>query len=286
MAYWAVQQLDAHRSPAPLDLDELQFNADLLTALDAISTLQSSTLERTLSVRLFGDSQRVESLRRSVLTVLRRFNAQAVTFMNDDDAVLRAHFLERVPEYVPLAGPLVLRVNRAGVNLSTFVPSVALSAAMLRQAEVVSCGAMSVITVENATSFNELAAVRSASALLVYIAGFASPTIIKLLQAIRDIEPSIQFRHWGDLDVGGLRILVHLRRHLDAVRPLAMDSRTFERHRINAQPITQRERESLRSLGGLELLADCGPLIDSLLAAGQKLEQEAVSPQFVISLLA
>ena len=281
-----MQQLDAHRSPAPLDLDELQFNADLLTALDAISTLQSSTLERTLSVRLFGDSQRVESLRRSVLTVLRRFNAQAVTFMNDDDAVLRAHFLERVPEYVPLAGPLVLRVNRAGVNLSTFVPSVALSAAMLRQAEVVSCGAMSVITVENATSFNELAAVRSASALLVYIAGFASPTIIKLLQAIRDIEPSIQFRHWGDLDVGGLRILVHLRRHLDAVRPLAMDSRTFERHRINAQPITQRERESLRSLGGLELLADCGPLIDSLLAAGQKLEQEAVSPQFVISLLA
>jgi hypothetical protein len=176
-------------------------------------------------------------------------------------------------------------VNHAEVNLSAFAPSVALSAAMLRQAEMASCDAASVITVENATSFSELAAVRPASTLLVFTAGFASPTVVRLLQAIRAVAPSIQFWHWGDMDVGGLRILAHLRRHLETVRPLAMDSRTFERHRIHAQPLTQRERDSLLSLGTLELVADCGPLIGSLLAAGQKLEQEAISPRFVIGLL-
>lgn len=84
----------------------------------------------------------------------------------------------------------------------------------------------------------------------------------------------------------GLRILAHLRRHLIVVKPLAMDSRTFERHRLHAQPLTERERNSLLSLRTLaEGLADCGPLMDTLLSAGQKLEQEAVSPQFVTGIL-
>lgn len=278
---WATARLADHRSVAPLDLDDPQGNADLLRALDALARLANPTLERSLSVRLFGDSKRLEVLRRGVVAVLRRHDPEAAAYGDDDWALLRAHHLERVPEYVPLAGALVLRVNGADLDLAPFAPSVALSAATLRMAMVVACLASRIVTVENATSFSELVAVRPASVLALYTGGFASPAVIAFLQAIRAARPDVAFFHWGDLDPGGLRILAHLRASLDTVTRLAMDVDTLKAHRAQSQALTATDRKALVTLRSLPVLADCVPLIDHLLATGQKLEQEAVdAPSF------
>src|SRR5581483_11067765 len=104
---WANAQLDAHRSPAPLTLEDEKRNAELLRALDAIAPLDAPILERALSARLFHDSKQFETLRGAVLRVLRRFDENARWYGDDDAALLRAHFVERTPEYVPLAGALI-----------------------------------------------------------------------------------------------------------------------------------------------------------------------------------
>lgn len=105
---WARTQLDQHRSVAPLDLDHERWNRDLLRALAALATLNEPTLERTLSVRLFGNSKRLHELWSAIITVLRRHDSTAAAYADDPDALLRSHDLDRVPEHVPLAGPLVL----------------------------------------------------------------------------------------------------------------------------------------------------------------------------------
>ncbi len=277
---WSREQLDAHRSVAPLKLSSdaagAEWNRDLLRALAAVAGLQQPVLERKLSVQLFGDSKRFEALRGAVLTVLRRHDAESRSYGEDDGALLRAHLVERAPEYVPLSGPLALRLAEATLDLLPFVPSVALPATILRQAAVVGCDAEALVTIENATSFSEFAAARPASVLALFTGGFASPAVITLLGNIRAVRSELPFFHWGDLDAGGLRILAHLREKLGAIRPLAMDVATFAAHRQHARRLSESEREALAQLHAHPALADCAPLIEQMLATNEKLEQEAV----------
>lgn len=275
---WASAQIDVGRSPSPLDRDNVAESADLLKALAALAALEAPTLERALSVRLFGDSKRLASLRGALLRVLRRHDPDAPLYGEDDDALLRAHQLDRAPEYLPLAGPLTIALPTSAtpLALAPFAPSLALPAPLLRAARIAELGAQAVITVENLTSFSELCALRPPDVLALYTGGFASPTVVALLRAIRKAGPDIAIWHWGDLDAGGLRILAHLRAKLGNVRPLAMDSAVFVTHASAAQPLTAGDRENLRELQAHPLLADCTRLIEQLLGAGAKLEQEAV----------
>ena len=280
-----TQQLDAHRSVAPLDLATPRENHDLIRALAALADLSAPTLERKLSTQLFGDSKRLKDLLRPMLAVLRRHDPSAADYGDDDGALLRAHQLERVPEYVPLAGPLVLQTGQSQLDVTPFAPSVAISAATIRSARVAACSARAILTIENATSFSEFASVRPATALAIFTGGFASPAIVTLLKEIRALNPALFFFHWGDLDVGGLRILAHLKSQLGTVAALAMDPDTFDQYRVHAQKLNAKEREAFRQLQAHPLLGDCAAVIQHLLAADRKLEQEAVEVKRVMRLL-
>ena len=275
---WAEQALSTHRRPAPLEPGDTVFNRDLLLALDAVARLSEPTLERTLSVRLFGDSKRLKALRHAVVAVLRAHDETAALYGGDEWALLRSHHLDRVPEYISLAGPFVLEWEDRRVDMSPFAEGVALPATTLHTARVAGCDARHVITVENATSFSQLVSLRAPRVFALYTGGFASPAVTSLLRRARAASPQARFFHWGDLDAGGLRILAHLRASLAPdVRPLAMDAPTFEEHRGYAQPLTDEDRRALIRLRAMPALADCVELIDRLLAEGRKLEQEAVS---------
>ncbi len=276
---WAQQQLRQHRSPAPLRLDDPQWNRDLLRALDGLARLEQPLSERLLSVRLFADSKRLAGLRSAIVAVLRRCDPRANEFGDDERALLQAHLLERIPEYVPIAGPLMLHWPGEGqvLDLQGFAGGLALPGRALLDSRVQSCAARALVTVENATSFHELLAERPPEILAAYSAGFAGPPLLALLQQVCRAAPHLARYHWGDLDPAGLRILAHLRRHLGAVRPLAMDAVTLERHRDRARPLSAGERKSLQQLRRQPLLSDCRPLIDAMLELGYKLEQEAVA---------
>ncbi|HEX8844753.1 MAG TPA: Wadjet anti-phage system protein JetD domain-containing protein [Pyrinomonadaceae bacterium] len=143
-----------------------------------------------------------------------------------------------------------------------------------------------VITVENATSFSQLVALRAPRVLALYTGGFASPAVTSLLRRARAASPQTSLLHWGDLDAGGLRILAHLRASLATnIRPLAMDVLTFEEHRDYTQSLTGEDRRALTRLRDSPALTDCAELIDLLLAEGRKLEQEAVSAQRALASL-
>jgi hypothetical protein len=58
-----------------------------------------------------------------------------------------------------------------------------------------------------------------------------------------------------------------------------MDVVTFDAHRQHAQALTPREREGLIQLRAHPALNDCQLLLERLLEAGLKLEQEAVDAE-------
>lgn len=283
---WTRSQLAAQRSIAPLKLDDPQHNSDLLKALTAITALNTPTLERSLSTRLFGNSKRLEGLRSALLTVLRRHDPAAQDFGDDDWALLRSHKLDRAPEYLALAGPLTLELHSGEIiPLGVIEPSIALSAASLVKIRSVHSKAERLLTIENATSFNELVLQRPANCLLIYTGGFASPSLIELLGRIRNAHPDLIHSHWGDLDAGGLAILLHLRNQLGQVDTLAMDSASFTNHQSFAQQLKQSDRKRLTELRQQNLLSDCFDLIDYLLQSDQKLEQEAIDPNWICQMI-
>jgi hypothetical protein len=282
---WLRLQLDSHHTVAPFRLAEPQFNADLLKILRGLAQLQAPLLERTFSVQLFGNSKRFEDLRPAVLAVLRRHSPYAAEYNGDDNSLLRAHHVQRVPEYVLLKGPLTLELADTKLTLGAYSDGLSLPATTLRASKVIDCPARAVITVENTTSYHELIGWQTPEVLHVFTGGFASPTVIALLQAIRATRAALPFYHWGDLDAGGFRILLHLRKYLGEVRALAMDEATLTQHRHLARLLTANDRTGLALLQTQGGLNDCAGVIAALLAADCKLEQEAVEPGKVIHLL-
>jgi hypothetical protein len=286
---WARHRLDNHASVAPLKLStteaDARWNRDLLAALAALAQLREPALERKFSVQLFGDSKRFEDLRGAVIRALRRHDPESAVFGDDDGALLRAYRLERAPEYVPIAGPLILQSDHQTFDLTPFVAGVAIPATTLNHVTAHRCDGSAVVTVENSTSFSEFITAKPASTLAIYTGGFAGPAVVGMLSKIRTGRPELPFFHWGDLDVGGLRILAHLRKNLGEVEPLAMNVAVCDLYLGRSQPLNANEREGLTQLRAESLLVDCVELIDHLLKTDRKVEQEAVEASFCVKTL-
>ena len=141
------------------------------------------------------------------------------------------------------------------------------------------------VTVENSTSFSEFITAKPASTLAIYTGGFAGPAVVGMLSKIRTGRPELPFFHWGDLDVGGLRILAHLRKNLGEVEPLAMNVAVCDLYLGRSQPLNANEREGLMQLRAESLLVDCVELIDHLLKTDRKVEQEEVEASFCVKTL-
>jgi len=285
---WVEQQRQAGRSIAPLKGNDLRWDGDLLWALDAVTRLATPTLERHFSIRTFGDSKRWEEVKGSALTIVRRHDPSTAIFGDDDVALLEALNLERLPQHVPMAGPLQVRLGTAAsdavVDVGVFAPSVALASAMLRTVEIVSCAARAILTVENLASFSEMAALNPPF-VVVYTGGFASPALIAFLASLCQACPHLPCFHWGDMDAGGLRILGHLRRHLGSVTPIAMEPATLEEYHHFGRPLTPGDQAALTLLRHDSTLNDCLGLIKAMGERGYKVEQEAVAAEQIMYLM-
>ncbi len=65
-----------------------------------------------------------------------------------------------------------------------------------------------------------------------------------------------------------------------------MNPQIFAEYRAFSQPLSNSDRNNLQALRQHSALADCYALIDTLLEANQKLEQEAVDIATVLHLVA
>ena len=116
----------------------------------------------------------------------------------------------------------------------------------------------------------------------VYTGGFPTPTLTGTLAKLAERATDLSFRHWGDADVGGLRIWWFLRSRLQC--PIAHFRTTGEWISAEAprggKPLSKEERAALMRLRTeLETaqgadIATARQVIRTLLGCGVKLEQE------------
>lgn len=276
------QALERHHQPATWGLDpsDARRMRDVIRGLNALPGLERTTLTRVFSAQVLGDSKRFDAIERDLLKALRRVSPYRDTASEDRDLLL-AHNLQRVPTLTQVYGALALRIDGALLDLRSWPAPIGLHASLIERAQVDARHARALLTVENPASFELLTELAPRHLAVVLTAGYPSSAVLLLLKAI--VEQRVLAFHWGDIDIGGFRILAHLRRHAGAFRPLAMGAAELHDHAADLHPLTQKDAQAGAALLEHPLLADCGAAIAALPAG--KLEQESIAPTYALEQL-
>lgn len=242
----------------PFKRDDFEGNRELLTVLTRVLAWKGESLIRFASCIICRDSKRLETLQSRLEAALRQINGQ--TF---EDLGL----LEK-PRRVTVRGPLRLKLATGEIDLGLLQAPVTLSELDLTEAAALECDAARVMTVENETTFLELA--KSHRDTLLVLTSYPGRAVLKLLERLPEHLPSF---HFGDSDPAGFDILRDLReRSGRSFQPLHMGFREAP----GAPPLTSEERRMLQRLLDHPLLADVHEELRRMDAAGTKgqFEQE------------
>jgi hypothetical protein len=289
----ALSRLD----PSILGISRTRFKRDrraLRFALDAAVALAREpepAWERLMSERLFGDSKLLGRIRPFVVAVLVRADPRWEGVAPEKAAdLLEVYGVRRKPGLIHCAGAASLHISGRVYALEDFAPAAHLpdswSEAWIDA--LVAAGIQHVTTIENEypfLSYIEEAGgpqgLASRGEVAVYTGGFPTPRLVSTLAALA-ARSGARFQHWGDADVGGLRIWWFLRSRLD--RELAIFRTTADwiatESANGGRPLTGVERQALVRLrreladaAGADV-QDAVAMLDALLEYGVKVEQE------------
>ncbi|WP_339208566.1 Wadjet anti-phage system protein JetD domain-containing protein [Stenotrophomonas sp. FSL W7-1447] len=180
---------------------------DALTVLDALARLPGEDqVVRRLSVKLFGDSKRIEKLLRP-LDVLTNESLAAPARTPQELFNQPGLVKEPQPFLVAGAGTLRLDQNQLAPVLRPFLGVAS------KAIEGYSGTPAWVLSIENLTTFHLCSQLPQApQGLIVYTGGMPSPAwataYAKLLAEVSSATPVL---HWGDIDAGGFRIAARIR---------------------------------------------------------------------------
>ena len=200
LATWrANRKLRGHGPEAAVEL------ADAARAVAArLDDAGNERILRRESVRLFGDSKRLEKLT-PWLEILTTGELAASGLMKEE--VWSAIGLRREPQPLLLAGSGTVHLH--GTSLPLLQPFIGLP---MEAVQSVESSANCLLTIENLASFHDAASAPGADcALLLYTGGMPSPAWqAAYARILTGLGAGTPIHHWGDIDEGGYRIAAKL----------------------------------------------------------------------------
>jgi hypothetical protein len=263
-----------------------------LTAAVALARGITPAWERVVSERLYNDSKLLGRIRPHVVAILVRADPRWEGVPPEEaPELLEAYGVRRKPGLIRCAGAGPFRIGGRSYDLRDFQPVAHLPESWaeawvdaVEQAQV-----QIITTIENEYPFFSYVeesggpgGLGTRNEIALYTAGFPTPGLMSALRLLCDRLPRLRLRHWGDADVGGLRIWWFLRSQLQ--RPIELFRTTAQWLDDEVQkggtPLSSSERAALTRLQGqMEGISDddvsgARDLIESLSRCGLKLEQE------------
>lgn len=183
---------------------------NLIDALKVVEYLHQQKNEytidyRTLSVRLFSDSKRLEQLKGLISNLLKVDTPD----LNDTkpESILAYWGVYRFPPLLQIKGDLKVKTTKGNFYTSNAWPFIGIPPDAIKMLTAASEPTY-VLFIENKTTFERYCREIDDRGVIIYTNGFPSRrwhTIFKFLD--NDISTSVSFFHWGDIDLGGFKIL-------------------------------------------------------------------------------
>ncbi|MBB5226552.1 hypothetical protein DYE50_06480 [Treponema ruminis] len=244
---------------------DIQEYKNVLSACKAILINQDEIFIRELSVKIFNNSKRLESLESTIRGLLYKYGEY-----DEKDTVFEEHNIIKTPTYVMVKGKGILNCGQK-IDLSKINGDIGLSTQTLRALISVELNGATVITIENLTNFHKY---QSQNELVIYLGGFHNSIKRDFIQLVSKCNPNCVFKHYGDIDAGGFYILEHLKSKTGInFIPFNMDIETLRLNRSNWILLTENDRQRLKKLS--EKKTYYSDVIDFMLTNNCKLEQEA-----------
>ncbi len=250
-------------SIAPFTRDDLASNRELLAVIPRVLDWQGESLLRFASCIICRDSKKLEQLRPRLESALRQITAGSIQSLEEFG------LLEK-PRRVFIRGPLRLELPGGTLNLGLLHAPVSISETDLHQAIAIHSGASQVLTVENETTFLELAKLNSGTLLIQ--TSYPGRAVLALLARL---PVQLPIHHFGDTDPAGFDILRDLRERSGlTVHPLHMHYRPRE----GSDALLQSEYQIIDRLLADPHMADCHAALHAMQNSGTKgdFEQESL----------
>ncbi len=210
---------------SPFDRNASTENEEILTLVPNLLSWTGESLVRFVSCVLCKDSKRLEGLaarekggehegqlRGKLGRILEEVTGGQVKCLNDLGILHN-------PRSVLLHGPLVLEFSEGRLDLNLLESPIRLGLLDVKRAHAISSTAGKCLTVENETTFHELAKLHSG--VLLICTSYPGRATLALMERL---SPEMQFWHFGDSDEAGFDILRVLRERTERdIQPLHME---------------------------------------------------------------
>jgi len=233
---------------------------------------------RSLSVRLFNDSKLIEGIIGPLIGVYRL--AQGASAQSDQE-FLADLGLEKYPLPVLVKGPVEILLADGDTICPRSCPYLGIPPDHIDRSSPLP-EAKYLLTIENLSSFNTFARGQTDSGIILFTHGFPSRHLQALYRDLINRLPiGFPVYHWGDIDVGGFRILAKLQQLAAqasgnySVRPYMMDPSALDAGTPDKGLLSPQEQKALSQVKPVNPEVDA--LIEHILSeAPQKVEQEAI----------
>ena len=264
------QALEKNRIPP-----KYQQAKDLLKALVFIENNREELFLREASMLIYGDSKYLEeAMLHPVCKALREFLGRPCGEDELEDEILEEYHIRREKQKLCLKGDVMLQNGGKELELGNFADGVEFFSDELDGIDRICVRVPAFITVENYTSWLRF---RKKGAVSFYLGGYAARFQRDFLRKVQEDNPHLVFRHFGDIDAGGLYIHEHLCRVTGIpfqMYRMSCAELQDARFRSCLQPLTNQDRIRLKSL---EKQGTYRELAAYMLEKNVKLEQEIIS---------
>jgi hypothetical protein len=246
------------------DFQELE---SILLAVKEVMLVETEQFIREFSIRIFKDSKVFHTIQTKVENLFYEYGD-----FPEKDQILASFNLVKTPTYVNYKGAGKIILSGQTIDLLKLSSDIAISSMMLRDIERIEVLGSKVITIENLTSFHRF---NEQDFFVIYLGGFHNTVRREFIKKLYSQNPQKQYYHFGDIDVGGFRILEHLKSKTKVpFKPYHMDTDTLVQFKKFSKKLTQNDRINLERL----LIHDqYKSVINFMLENNCKLEQEAVN---------
>jgi len=250
-------------------LNDQKLAQDIFIALEAILKQEIEIPKRLFSIKLFNHSKYFETIEHKIISIMKEFGPYGL----DANYLAEENIIDN-PGYVYLKGTGIFKCGEQFLDLSKLTGDVGLSTNLLKNIEIIKLDVSRIITIENLTSFHTYT---PQNELVIYLGGYHNKLRRSFLKMLHEFNPHLIFYHWGDLDLGGFRILHHLRSQTGVpFKPLYMDLNTLKYYEDYAMPINKEYEKQLIELLGKEEYQEFRDVIQYMVDKKIRLEQEIV----------
>lgn len=254
---------------------EITALCEVLKVLDSIT--ETSISRRLLSMQVFSDSKYFEqNCQQLLLSLTKRYVFDWESLDLTENEKLQVLGIHSSPEIIYFTGPIWMTFkNQSKVDWSGFTKGAYIGADSIAEIVGIKGSISKLITIENLTNYYWYIRQQQEPGVLVfYSGGFLTRSQEAFLRKLPLANVKKQV-HWGDIDLGGFRILVQIQKILPQIKPYAMDVVTFDKYENARKEISQEYLKKVEQLITQEAFYPYQAVLKRIIATKQILEQES-----------